>query len=62
MEIASAEIVPGDIILLESGSRVPADARILESAVLKIEEAALTGESVPIEKTTEEVAEEVGAR
>ena len=59
MEIASAEIVPGDIILLESGSRVPADARVLESAVLRIDEAALTGESVPIEKTTNAVAEEV---
>lgn len=58
MEIPSAEIVPGDIILLESGSRVPADGRIVESAVLKIEEAALTGESLPTEKTAREIPEE----
>jgi len=58
MEIPSAEIVPGDIILLESGSRVPADGRIVESAVLKIEEAALTGESLPAEKTAKEIPEE----
>jgi P-type Ca2+ transporter type 2C len=58
MEIPSAEIVPGDILLLESGSRVSADARIVESAGLKIEEAALTGESLPIEKTAKEVAED----
>ncbi len=57
-EIPSAEIVPGDVLLLESGSRVPADARIVESAGLKIEEAALTGESLPIEKTTQEAAED----
>jgi P-type Ca2+ transporter type 2C len=58
MEVPSAEIVPGDILLLESGSRVSADARILESAGLKIEEAALTGESLPIEKTTRAIAED----
>ncbi len=58
VEIPSAEIVPGDILLLESGTRVAADARILESAALKIEEAALTGESVPTEKTAKEIEED----
>lgn len=49
--VKSEELVRGDIVLLEAGDAVPADARILESASLKIEEAALTGESVPSEKT-----------
>lgn len=48
--IHSEELVPGDIILLEAGDAVPADARILEGASLKAEEAALTGESVPVTK------------
>lgn len=48
--IKSEELVPGDVILLEAGDAVPADARLLECASLKIEEAALTGESVPILK------------
>ncbi len=48
--IHSEELVVGDIILLEAGDAVPADARILESASLKVEEAALTGESVPVTK------------
>lgn len=48
--IKSEELVPGDIILLEAGDAVPADGRIIESASLKIEEAALTGESVAVTK------------
>ncbi|MDO4536754.1 MAG: cation-translocating P-type ATPase [Coriobacteriales bacterium] len=51
--VPSAELVPGDIVLLEAGDSVPADCRIIESASLKIEEAALTGESVPANKQAE---------
>ncbi len=51
-EIASRELVPGDMILLEAGSIVPADARITESANLQVQEASLTGESQPVEKST----------
>ncbi len=50
LTVRSEDLVVGDIILLEAGDAVPADARILESASLKIEEAALTGESVPVTK------------
>lgn len=50
MVIKSEDLVTGDIVLLEAGDAIPADGRILESASLKIEEAALTGESVPSEK------------
>ena len=61
IEIDSRELVPGDIVLLEAGDVVPADMRLLEAASLKIEEAALTGESVPVEKdVTETVEAEAG--
>ncbi len=51
--VPSEELVIGDIILLEAGDAVPADARIIECASMKIEEAALTGESVPVDKKLE---------
>jgi len=50
VEIPSADVVPGDVILLAAGDRVPADGRLLEAANLTIEEAVLTGESVAVEK------------
>ena len=58
--VKSEDLVPGDVIALEAGDAVPADARILECYSLKIEEAALTGESVPVTKKSEAIAVENG--
>jgi magnesium-transporting ATPase (P-type) len=54
--IASEQLVPGDIVLLESGDKVPADLRLVDVKNLRMEEAALTGESVPSDKSAEPVA------
>ena len=51
-EVPAHELVPGDVILLRAGDKVPADGRLLEAINLQVEEAALTGESVPVEKHT----------
>ena len=56
--VPSRELVPGDVVLLEAGNFVPADVRLVETANLRVEEASLTGESVPVEKRCEEVLEE----
>ncbi len=55
-KIPAVELVPGDVILLYTGDKVPADARILEAFNLKVDEAALTGESAPVDKYSHEVA------
>lgn len=55
--IAAEELVPGDVVYLQSGDKVPADLRLMKVKELQVEEAALTGESVPVEKSTEVVDE-----
>src|SRR5215471_3133630 len=55
--ILAEQLVPGDVVLLESGDKIPADLRLIEAKNLRTEEAALTGESVPTEKNVEAVAE-----
>jgi len=58
--IPATEVVPGDIIIIEEGNTVPADARMIQSTALQMAEAALTGESLPVLKDTLPIAEEVG--
>jgi len=58
-EIPSKELVPGDILLLEAGDKIPADARLIENHSLRCDEAPLTGESVPIGKDIKPLAENV---
>lgn len=54
--VDASDLVPGDIVLVEAGDRIPADLRLLEARSLKVEEAALTGESVPVDKSHEPVS------
>ena len=56
-EIPAAELVPGDLVVLAAGARVPADGRVVEAARLQVEEAALTGESLAVAKATDPVAD-----
>ncbi len=55
VEIDAGDLVPGDIVLVEAGNRIPADGRVILAATLEIEEAALTGESLPVGKSTDPV-------
>jgi Ca2+-transporting ATPase len=59
VKIPASEIVPGDVIFLYTGDKIPADARIIEAVNLKIDEAALTGESAPVSKSVNALPEEI---
>ena len=61
-QIRSEDIVPGDIVILETGDTVPADMRLIASASLRAEEAALTGESHPVDKNTDALEAPDGAQ
>lgn len=56
--VPASDLVPGDVVRLQSGDKIPADLRILDSRSLRVEEAALTGESLPVEKSTDPVKED----
>ncbi|MRR12760.1 hypothetical protein EG835_09945, partial [bacterium] len=56
-EIPAIELVPGDIVRLESGDRIPADGRLVETGAMRVDEAALTGESAPVRKNADVVGE-----
>ena len=58
VEVAAIDLVAGDVVMLEAGNVVPADLRVVESAGLRVQEAALTGESEPVDKSTEALAAE----
>ena len=60
--VPSDELVVGDVIILEAGDSIPADGRLIEAASMKVEEAALTGESVPVDKQSEEISVDEGAK
>ena len=59
VQLSARELIPGDIVLLEAGDIVPADGRIIECAGLKIDESALTGESLSVDKSTDEISNQV---
>ena len=56
--VPTADLVPGDVVLLESGTRVPADIRVIHAAAVQVDESSLTGESVPVSKSAEPVPED----
>jgi len=58
VEVASSDVVPGDVVIIEAGDYIPADVRLIEGVNLKVDEAALTGESVPVEKNADAVLTE----
>ena len=58
VEVASSDVVPGDVVIIEAGDYIPADVRLVEGVNLKVDEAALTGESVPVEKNADAVLAE----